>query len=116
MLAGRRRTSLEGGNRGKLRGGLSMHRNPLVDMGGVGRHVDGTIELAVAQRLDRIESGEQPTAVEHLALRPGYLPPDAQALQQHRREHGVPERTIFFRNQRQAETYVVIFSRRIGHG
>ena len=36
-----------------------------------------------------IEPGKQPAAVEHLALGTGHAPPDAQALEQHRREHRV---------------------------
>jgi hypothetical protein len=39
--------------------------------------------------LDRVQAGEQPAAVEHLALGAGDAPPDAQAFEQHRREHRV---------------------------
>ncbi len=55
----------------------------------VGRGVHGAVELAGGEWVDRVLPGEQPAAVEHLALRMGHAPPGAQALQQHRREHGV---------------------------
>jgi len=50
---------------------------------------DGTIELPGAQRPDRILAGEQPAAIEHLALCSCNSPPDAQAFQQHWRQHCV---------------------------
>ena len=66
-----------------------MSRGPLVDLGKLGRGVDGPVELPGAEGLDRIEPGKQPAAVEHLALGPSDLPPDVQPLEQHRREHHV---------------------------
>ncbi len=66
-----------------------MHRDALVDArcdsGGVHRPV----QLPSGQRIDRILAGKQPPALEHLALRTGVAPPGAQALEQHRRKHGV---------------------------
>ena len=49
----------------------------------------GAVQLPRAQRIDRIQAGKQPPAVEHLALGTGDPPPGAQPLEQHRREHGV---------------------------
>ena len=66
-----------------------VHRNPLVDPGRPGGGVDGTIELPGAQGLDWVQPGEQPATVEHLALRPGNPPPEPQAFEEDRREHGV---------------------------
>ena len=66
-----------------------VHRHPLVDPGRQRGGVHGAVELAGAQRLNRVEAGKQPAAVEHLALRPGHPPPGAQALEQQRRQHGV---------------------------
>jgi hypothetical protein len=50
----------------------------------VGGKMDGAVELPGAQGFDRVQAGEQPAAVEHLALRPGYAPPHPQAFQQDR--------------------------------
>jgi hypothetical protein len=51
--------------------------------------MDGTVELARGDRIERIHAGEQPAAVEHLPLRPGHPPPGAQPLEQQRRQHGI---------------------------
>ena len=51
--------------------------------------MDGTIELARGDRIDRIHAGKQPPAVEHLPLRPGHSPPGAQPFEEQRRQHGV---------------------------
>jgi len=47
------------------------------------------VELTRTERAYRIQSGEQPATIEYLALSMGSPPPVAQALEQHRREHGV---------------------------
>ena len=59
-----------------------VHRDAFLDAGLVGRRVDGTVELSGAERLDRVQAGKQPAAVEHLALGASDAPPDAQTLQQ----------------------------------
>ncbi len=59
-----------------------VHRHPLVDAGRQGGGLNSAIELARAQRLDRVEARKQPAAVEHLALCPGDPPPHTQPLQQ----------------------------------
>jgi hypothetical protein len=74
------------GGKGMAQG---VHRNAFLDAGFVGGRVDGAIELAGTQMPDRILARKQPAAVEHLALGTGDPPPDAQAFQQQRREHGV---------------------------
>ena len=51
--------------------------------------MDGAVELPRGERIRRIHAGEQPAAGQHLALGVGDAPPGAQALQQHRDEHGV---------------------------
>ena len=61
----------------------------LVDLGGFGRGANGPVELASAEGVDRIHAGEQPAAIEHLALSAGNAPPDAQAFEQDRRKHRV---------------------------
>jgi len=66
-----------------------MHRDVLLDAGFVSGGMNSPIELPGAEVSDRILAGKQPAALEHLALRPRHPPPDAQALQQHRREHRV---------------------------
>ena len=66
-----------------------MHRHALVDPGRLRGGMHGAVELTGAERFDRIESGKQPAAIEHLALGARHPPPGAQALEQHRREHGV---------------------------
>ena len=66
-----------------------VHRHALVDPGRLGSGMHRPVELTGAERFDRIESGKQPAAIEHLALGTRHSPPGAQALEQHRREHGV---------------------------
>jgi hypothetical protein len=51
--------------------------------------VNGAVELPRSERIYRIKTGKQPTAVEHLALRTRHSPPHAQPLQQDWRDHGV---------------------------
>jgi hypothetical protein len=66
-----------------------VHRDPLVQLG-VGRGgMHGAVELPGAHRVNDVLTGEQPAAVEHLALGTGHAPPSAQPLEQHRREHGI---------------------------
>ena len=66
-----------------------MHRDWLVDLGGECGGVDGPVELAGTDRLDRVQSREQLAALKHLALGTGDSPPAAQALKQHGGKHGV---------------------------
>lgn len=66
-----------------------MHRNTLVDLRDRGGGMDGPVELAGAQGFDGVQARKQPAAIEHLALGAGDAPPDAQAFEQHGREHGV---------------------------
>ena len=61
----------------------------LVDAGREPGLVHGAVQLTGGQRLDGVQSREQPSAVEHLALGTGYSPPRTQPLEHHRREHGV---------------------------
>ena len=49
-------------------------------MGGLGGGMDGAIELAGVERVDRVHFRKQPAAIEYLALGAGDAPPDAQAL------------------------------------
>ena len=49
----------------------------------------GAIDLSGAERMNRIASGKQPSAMEHPPLCAGFPPPGAQTLQQYWREHGV---------------------------
>ncbi len=64
-----------------------VHRRALVDLRGFGGRMDGAVQLPGIERIDRIEPGEEPSAVGHPALGTGYAPPDTQAFEQHRREH-----------------------------
>ena len=66
-----------------------MHGHALVDLGQRSGFMDGAVELARRQVLDRVQARKQPPPIEHLALGAGYTPPNPQALQQHGREHGV---------------------------
>ena len=63
-----------------------VHRDMFLDAGFIGGGMDGAVELSCAEVPDRILAGEQPAAVEHLALRPGNAPPDTQPLKQYRRQ------------------------------
>jgi hypothetical protein len=63
--------------------------NALVDTGSIGSRVYGAVELARRQRVSRVQAREQPATGPHAALGVGNAPPGAQALQQHRAEHGV---------------------------
>ncbi len=66
-----------------------MHRHALVQMRLIRCGVNGTIELAGAERIDGVLSGEQPAAFAYLALCVGNPPPMAQLFEQDGREHGV---------------------------
>ena len=66
-----------------------MHRHALVDARCDRGGVHCSVQLPRGQWIDRILAGKQPPALEHLALRMGIAPPSAQALEQHRRQHGV---------------------------
>ena len=66
-----------------------MHRDALVEMRLIRCGVNGTVELASAERIDRVTSGEQPATFTHLALCVGISPPMAQLFEQDGREHGI---------------------------
>ncbi|MCF8151665.1 MAG: S24 family peptidase [Sulfuritalea sp.] len=70
-----------------LRSGGGGH--PLLDPGLLGGKMNRAVQLPGAQQFDRVQSGKQPAAVEHLALRSGHAPPNAQTFQQDRRQHRV---------------------------
>ena len=54
-----------------------------------GGGVDGAVELAGRQRLDRVAAGKQPAPRQHQAAAPPLAPPGAQQFEQLRRQHGV---------------------------
>src|SRR5271166_5996064 len=66
-----------------------MHRDAPVDLGRGCGGVNGAVELARAERIDGVLTGEQPAAGEDPAFGVGVPPPGAQLLEQDRREHGV---------------------------
>src|ERR1700680_2865178 len=66
-----------------------VHGHALVNVCGLGGGMDGAVQLPRGERVDGIEAGKQPPALEHATLRMGHPPPDAQALEQDRREHRV---------------------------
>ena len=57
-----------------------------------GGSVDGAVELAGRERLERIATWKQPAPRQQHAQAPALPPPGAQQLEQLRREHGV---TVF---------------------
>src|ERR1700761_6630353 len=61
-----------------------VHGDALVDIRCLGGGMDGAVELPRAERINRIEAGKQPAALQHPALRVRYAPPDAQAFEQDR--------------------------------
>ncbi len=83
-----------------------MHRYMLVDACGISRFAHGAVELAGAERIDRIQARKQPATIEHLALDAGDAPPGTQPLEQYWREHGVAVFAAFalFDAQRHALT------------
>ena len=66
-----------------------MRRHPLLDPGGLGGGVDGAVELAGRQRLDRVAAGKQPASRQQRAEPAALPPPGAQQFEQLRRQHGV---------------------------
>src|SRR5271165_1282243 len=64
-------------------------RHPLLDPGGLGSGMDGAIELAGRQRLDRVAARKQPAPRQQHAQAPALSPPGAQQFEQLRRQHGV---------------------------
>lgn len=80
-------------------------------MSGFGRGMNGAVEQASAERIDGVHSGKQPTPIEHLASCAGYMPPDAQAFKQYRRDHGVAILLAFatFNAQRHALAVITNF-------
>ena len=66
-----------------------VRRHPLLDPGGLGGGVDGAVELAGRQRLDRVAAGKQPASRQQHAAPPALPPPGAQQFEQLRRQHGV---------------------------
>ena len=63
--------------------------DPLVDTSGLGRCMNGAVELTNREGFQGRHAWEQPPAGQHLALGMGQVPPRAKALQQNRAEHGV---------------------------
>src|SRR5471030_1198554 len=66
-----------------------VHGHALVDSRGLRGCVDRPIELAGAERFNRIEPWKEPTAVEHLALGSSDSPPNPQSLKQDRLKHRI---------------------------
>src|ERR1700738_4052687 len=50
-----------------------------IDVGRLGGGMDGAVQLARAERVDRIEARKQPPALQHPALRMSHAPPHAGA-------------------------------------
>jgi len=69
-----------------------VRRHSFLDAGGFGRSVDGAIELAGREWLDRIAAGKQPAPRQQHPQAPALPPPSAQQLEQLRRQHGVAVR------------------------
>jgi hypothetical protein len=61
-----------------------MHRNALVDVRLIRCGMDSAVELAGAERIDRVQSGKQPAAFQYLSLTMGMPPPDTQLFEQDR--------------------------------
>jgi hypothetical protein len=66
-----------------------VRRHPLLDPGRLGSGVDGSVELAGRERLDRIATRKQPALRQQHAEPPPLPPPGAQEFEQLRRQHGV---------------------------
>src|SRR5215831_13163743 len=66
-----------------------VRRHALLDAGGLGSGMDGAIELAGGERLERIATGKQPSPRQQHAQVSALPPPGAQQLEQLRRQHGV---------------------------
>jgi adenylosuccinate lyase len=66
-----------------------VHRDALVQLGGIRGGMNRPIELPGAQRIDGIQAGKQPAARQHLALALGHPPPTTQTFEHQRREHRV---------------------------
>jgi osmotically-inducible protein OsmY len=66
-----------------------VRRHPLLDPGDLGGGVDGAVELACRERLDRIAPRKQPAARQQHAEPPALAPPVAQQFEQLRRVFGV---------------------------
>src|SRR5579864_1331008 len=66
-----------------------VHGYTFVDVCGLGGGMNDAVQLPQAELVNGIAPGKEPPAIEHPALGPCDVPPDAQALEQHRREHGV---------------------------
>jgi hypothetical protein len=67
-----------------------MRRHALVDPGGLGGGVNGAVEPAGRERLDRVAARKQPAARQQHAAAPALTLPGAQQFEQLRRQHGVP--------------------------
>jgi len=66
-----------------------VHRDGLVDAGNGGGGVHSAVEHSRRDRVDWLAAREDPAAVDDLAAALGVAPPDAQAFEQQRRQHGV---------------------------
>src|ERR1051325_33342 len=66
-----------------------MRRHPLLDPCRLGGGVDGAVQSAGRERLDRVTPREQPAAWQQHAEPPALPPPGTQQFEQLRRQHGV---------------------------
>ena len=66
-----------------------VRRHTLLDPCGIGRGVDGAVELAGGERLERIAAGKQPASRQQHTQVTTLSPPGAQQFEQLRRQHGV---------------------------
>ena len=66
-----------------------MRRHSLLDAGGLGRGMDGAVELAGCERLKRIAARKQPAPRQQHTQASAVPPPGAQQLEQLRRQHGM---------------------------
>src|SRR5215471_3851216 len=64
-----------------------VRRHALLDAGGLGSAMDGAIELAGGERLERIATGKQPSPRQQHAQVSALAPPGAQQLEQLCRQH-----------------------------
>src|SRR5262249_62350546 len=65
-----------------------MRRHAFLDPGGLGSGMDGTVELAGRERVNRIAAREKPAPRQQHAQAAALPPPGAQQPEQLRRPHG----------------------------